>query len=167
MKNMSAKVISLQFKCDETVKKTKDIEKKKEDLIKEIQDIKDKFALAVEQYKRKTEYKNELLDKHISELNDDYTKKEIEIEGILRNFDIVAGRESNLEIEEMDGNENGDITNKPVFGRQMVMKIMENVRTTLYTKTQHIKSLKYSLALATKVIIILNFLILFRLTMTL
>ena len=40
------------------------------------------------------------------------------------------------------------------FGRGMISEMMENIRGVLITKTQIIKNLKYSLHLATKVILV-------------
>ena len=61
-------------------------------------------------------------------------KREIEIEEILKEVDNVASMDSSSS-----------------FGRQMVLELLDNIRHVLFNKTQIIKNLKYSLALATKV----------------
>jgi hypothetical protein len=137
MENMNAKVNSLRRKCEETLKKTREIENRKEELIKEIRDLKEKFAEAVAQFKARADYKNNLLDEHINQLNENYTKREIEIEEILREVDTVA----NMDGEGQTGG----------FGREMILDMLEHIRNVLSAKTQIIKNLKYSLALATKV----------------
>jgi DNA repair exonuclease SbcCD ATPase subunit len=132
--NMTLKVNSLMKKCEDTIKKTKDAGAKKEILISEIKDLKARFEGAVSQFKERAEFKNNLLDEHIKQLDDNYTKREIEIEEILKEVDNVASMDSSSS-----------------FGRQMVLELLNNIRHVLFNKTQIIKNLKYSLALATKV----------------
>ena len=139
MKNMKAKIISLRSKCSETMQKTKDIEEQKKDTQDKIDDLKNNFRYVLEQYKTKTEHKNQMLEHHLKSLNDNYEKKEIEIEDILKNVDIVGNR--NLG-DEQQGN-NG-------FNRDMFNELMEHIKSTLSDKTIIIKRLKSSLALAAK-----------------
>lgn len=142
IENMTAKVNSLKRKCEETVRKTKETGMRKEELINEIRDLKQRFVDAVERFKERAEYKNNLLDEHIRQLNDNYTRREIEIEAILKEVDNVIN---------LEGSSNS------AFGRDMINDLLAHIRNVLYTKTQIIKNLKYSLALATKVITYLNF----------
>lgn len=134
--NMNAKVSFLTKKCEEIIKKTEEIEKKKHALIEEIKELKEKFVDAVMLFKAKTEKTNDELEKKISNLNETYTKREIQIEEFLKNVDLVA-----------DGDDNG--TNN--FGREMYLEMFEHIKAVLTTKTHIIKNLKYSLELATKV----------------
>lgn len=138
IENMQFKISSLKNKCEDTVNKTFDLEKKKEKLNSEIKDLKNKFVDAVSQFRARTELKNNILEQHIEKLNENFTKREIEIESILKEVDVVA---------EMNGNE----SERGVFGRQMIVDMMEHVKISLSAKSQIIKNLKYSLALATKV----------------
>jgi chromosome segregation ATPase len=153
IENMNAKVVSLQKKCDETIKKTEEIEKKKEKLIIQISDLKKDFIAAVQQFKARAEYKNDVLEDHINQLNETYTKREIEIEELLKDVDQVAMDGMGSQLDAMD--ENRMDGNKSVFGREMFLDMLEHIRTVLTTKTQIIRNLKYSLALATKVKIFL------------
>ena len=70
MKNMKAKIISLKEKYNETTKKTEEIEAKKEETQEKIDDLKNKFRGVLEQYKSKTDHRNNILEKHIKQLND-------------------------------------------------------------------------------------------------
>lgn len=137
MKNMKAKILSLREKCKDTNKKTEDIELKKQETQYKIDDLKNKFKLVLEQYKNKTEYKNNLLEQHLRNLNEDYEKREIEIEDILKTVDIVSNRDA----EEQKSN---------AFNRDMFNDLMEHIKSTLSDKTIIIKRLKASLALAAK-----------------
>jgi growth arrest-specific protein 8 len=136
--NMNAKVNSLHKKCDEVVRKTEEIEGKKRTLMDEIKELKERFVDAVLIFKEKSEKSNDELDKKINQLNDNYTKREIQIEEYMKNVDYVL---------DMDNQEE----NKEGFGREMFDEMLESIRSVLTTKTQIIKNLKYSLALATKV----------------
>jgi growth arrest-specific protein 8 len=136
IENMQIKITSLKKKCEETVNKTFDLEKKKEKLNGEIIDLKNKFVEAVTKFRARTELKNNLLEQHIEKLNEKFIKREIEIESILKEVDVVAG---------MNGSESG-------FGRNIIIDILEHVKTSLSAKSEIIKNLKFSLALATKVI---------------
>jgi len=138
IKNMNIKICQLKKKCEETIKKTKDVETKKEELNMEIADLKKRFIDAIKKFKERAEYKNNLLDEHINQLNETYSKREMEIEEILKEVDNVAGMDSS--------------NSQGAFGRDMINEMMENIRGVLITKTQIIKNLKYSLHLATKVI---------------
>jgi chromosome segregation ATPase len=138
MENMNAKINSLKKKCEETLKKTKEIENKKEELIKEIKDLKQKFIEGVNGFRARAEYKNNLLDEHINQLNENFTRREIEIEEILKEVDTVANMDNN------GVNGNGG------FGREMILDLLDHIRNVLSAKTLIIKNLKYSLALATK-----------------
>ena len=84
MKNMNIKTSQLKKKIEETVKKTKDVENKKEELNDNIKDLKKKFIDAIFKFRERSEYKNNLLDEHINQLNDTYSKREMEIEEILK-----------------------------------------------------------------------------------
>jgi len=141
IENMNAKVLSLKIKCKETVKKTEEIEKKKEKLFLEILQLKKEFVSAVNQFRTRAEYKNEILEDHIFKLKDTYTKREIEIEELMKNVDNVA------ETSVQDDNK----FRNSAFGRQMFVDMLENIKNVLTTKTQIIRNLKYSLALASKV----------------
>jgi hypothetical protein len=141
MKNMNVKIMSLRKKCAETLEKTKEIETKKEALAKEINELKRKFEDAINKYKQRSEYKNNVLDQHIQQLKHNYEKREEEIEAILRQVDHVAN--------DHDGDSE--------FGRKVILDMLENIKSVLMTKTQIIKNLKYSLALATKVSIFITF----------
>ena len=141
MKNMKAKIIALREKCKETSNKTEDIEKQKQEIQEKIDDLKLKFRTVLDQYKVKTEHKNDMLDHHLKQLNDDYEKREIEIEDILKNYDEVGNRDN-------DQQEEGG--NRVAFNRDMVKDLMEHIRTTLSEKTIIIKRLKASLAYAAK-----------------
>ena len=141
MKNMKAKIIALREKCKETSNKTEDIEKQKQEIQEKIDDLKLKFRTVLDQYKVKTEHKNDMLDHHLKQLNDDYEKREIEIEDILKNYDEVGNRDN--EQQEEGGN-------RVAFNRDMVKDLMEHIRTTLSEKTIIIKRLKASLAYAAK-----------------
>lgn len=132
--NMTAKVYSLMKRCEETVRKTNETGLKKELLQKEILDLKAKFEDAVSKFKERAEYKNNLLDEHIKQLSDKHAKFEVDVEEIMNAVDQVAGHD----------------TNSP-FSREMVNDMLANIRHVLFTKTQVIKNLKYSLALAIKV----------------
>jgi chromosome segregation ATPase len=132
MKNMNIKIISLRKKCQETVDKTKEIEMKKEALTKEINELKRKFEDAIGKFKQRAEYKNQVLDQHIQQLKHNYEKREEEIEAILRQIDQVADGDHDIE-------------------KRVINDMLENIKNVLMMKTQIIKNLKYSLALATKV----------------
>jgi hypothetical protein len=147
IENMNAKVLSLQKKCEETLKKTEEMEKKKERLILQIADLKKEFVAAVRQFRSRAEYKNDILEEHINQLNETYTKREIEIEELLKDVDQVAEMGGEMGDDEM--NREGE--RRSAFGRDMFIEMLEHIRTVLSTKTQIIKNLKYSLALATKV----------------
>jgi chromosome segregation ATPase len=135
MKNMNTKIISLRKKCQETVDKTKEIEAKKESLAKEINELKRKFEDAINKFKQRAEHKNNVLDQHIQQLKLNYEKREEEIEAILRQIDQVA--------QEYGGDHEME--------KRVINDMLENIKGVLMTKTQIIKNLKYSLALATKV----------------
>ena len=137
MKNMKYKIAALKEKCNETTKKTEEIEIKKEETQEKIDDLKNKFRLVLEQYKGNTEHKNDILEKHIKQLNDDYEKRENEIEEILKNVDIVGNR------SEEEGKNTG-------FNREMFNDLMEHIKSTLSEKTIIIKRLKASLAISAK-----------------
>jgi chromosome segregation ATPase len=141
MKNMNVKILSLRKKCQETVDKTREIEAKKEALTKEISELKRKFEDAINKFKQRAEYKNNVLDQHIQQLKLNYEKREEEIDAILRQIDQLASEQET----ESD------------FGRKVISDMMENIRNVLMTKTQIIKNLKYSLALATKVCFVFKF----------
>ena len=115
-----------------------DWETKKEELISEIDDLKNKFVDAIRKFRERAEYKNNLLDEHINQLNETYNKREMEIEEILKEVDNIAGMDNSTH-------------SQGPFGRGMISEMMENIRGVLITKTQIIKNLKYSLHLATKV----------------
>ena len=88
MKNMKAKIIALREKCKETSNKTEDIEKQKQEIQEKIDDLKLKFRTVLDQYKVKTEHKNDMLDHHLKQLNDDtypypYLSAEVLMRGIL------------------------------------------------------------------------------------
>ena len=138
MKNMKTKINSLKEKCNETTKKTEEIEAKKEETEEKIDDLKNKFRGVLEQYKSKTEHKNDILEKHIKQLNEDYEKRETEIEEILKNVDIVGNR--NL----------GDEENKNNGFNREFSELLEHIKTTLSEKTIIIKRLKASLAVSAK-----------------
>ena len=138
MKNMKAKITSLREKCNETTKKTEEIELKKTETQEKINDLKNKFRMVLDQYKEKTEHKNDILQKHIKQLNEDYEKRETEIEEILKNVDIVGNR--NLGDEENKNN---------TFNREF-NDLLEHIKTTLSEKTIIIKRLKASLAVSAK-----------------
>ncbi|MCQ2817139.1 MAG: hypothetical protein MJ252_07730 [archaeon] len=135
MKNMKEKIKNLDKKCSDTEKKTEDINKKKDSIEEKIKDLKDKFRPALDTYKEKTEIKNEELKKQLDQLNTKYDGKDEEIERILQNIDIVAGR---------DAEENQN------FNRDMYRELMNKVKETLEEKTLIIKKLKASLAVAAK-----------------
>lgn len=135
MKNMKAKILSLREKCTETTTKTEDIEKQKQEIQNKIDDLKEKFKIVLEQYRTKTEHKNEMLAHHLLQLRNKYEERDYEIQDILRNIDEVANRE---------GEQGG------VFNRQTFNDLMDHIRTTLVEKTIVIKRLKASLAYAAK-----------------
>jgi hypothetical protein len=141
IENMKIKISQLKNKCQDTVSKTSDLEKKKEILILEIKDLKHNFVDAVGKFKMRIELKNNLLEQHIEKLNDKFVKREIEIEQILKEVDLVAGINRNE-------NERGG------FSRNVIVDMLEHVKSSLNAKSLIIKNLKYSLALATKVYII-------------
>ena len=138
IENMKIKIAALKKKCQDTVHKTSDLEEKKEKIISEIKDLKQNFAEAVAKFKTRTHLKNNLLEQHMDKLNDKYTRREIEIEEIMKEVDEVAG------INRSQNDSQG-------FGRNMIVEMLEHVRSSLSAKSQIIKNLKYSLALATKV----------------
>ena len=138
MKNMKAKITSLKEKFNETTKKTEEIESKKKETQEKIDDLKNKFRDVLEQYKSKTEHKNDILEKHIKQLNEDYEKRETEIEEILKNVEIVGNR--NL----------GEEENKNNGFNQGFNELLEHIKTTLSEKTIIIKRLKASLAVSAK-----------------
>ena len=138
MKNMKAKITSLREKYNETTKKTEEIESKKEETQEKIDDLKNKFKGVLDQYKSKTEHKNDVLEKHIKQLNEDYEKRETEIEEILKNVDIVGNRN----LGEDENKNNG-------FNREFT-ELLEHIKTTLSEKTIIIKRLKASLAVSAK-----------------
>ena len=139
MKNMKAKITSLREKCNETTKKTEEIELKKEETQEKIDDLKNKFRMVLDKYKEKTEHKNDILQKHIKQLNEDYEKRETEIEEILKNVDIVGNRNMGDEENKNSG-----------FNREMFNDLMEHIKSTLSEKTIIIKRLKASLAVSAK-----------------
>jgi hypothetical protein len=139
---MKIKISQLKNKCQDTINKTSDLEKKKEKLIIEIKDLKQNFVVAVGKFKMRIELKNNLLEQHIEKLNDKFVKREIEIEQILKEVDVVAG---------INRNEN----ERAGFSRNMIVEMLEHVKSSLNAKSQIIKNLKFSLALATKVYMIL------------
>jgi len=120
-------------------KKTEEIEQKKKETQEKIDDLKNKFRMVLDQYKGKTEHKNDILQKHIKQLNEDYEKREIEIEDILKNVDIVGNRNSGDEENKNNG-----------FNREMFNDLMEHIKSTLSEKTIIIKRLKASLAVSAK-----------------
>ena len=138
MKNMKAKIISLKEKYNETTKKTEEIEVKKQETQEKIDDLKNKFNGVLRQYKSKTEHRNDILEKHIKQLNEDYEKRETEIEEILKNVDIVGNRNSGD-----DENKNGELSKE-------FHELLEHIKTTLSEKTIVIKRLKASLAVSAK-----------------
>lgn len=138
MKNMKAKIKSLKDKFEETIQKTEQIELKKIEIQNKIDDLKSKFKEVLCEYKEKTEHKNDMLDHHLKQLNTDYEKREIEIENIQKNIDIVGDRSN----EENKGERR--------FDRDMVHDLIEHIKNTLSDKTIIIKRLKASLAIATK-----------------
>jgi len=138
MKNMKAKITSLKEKFNETTKKTEEIESKKKETQEKIDDLKNKFRDVLEQYKSKTEHKNDILEKHIKQLNEDYEKRETEIEEILKNVEIVGNR--NL----------GEEENKNNGFNQGFNELLDHIKTTLSEKTIIIKRLKASLAVSAK-----------------
>ena len=138
MKNMKAKIISLKEKYNETTKKTEEIEAKKEETQEKIDDLKNKFRGVLEQYKSKADHRNDILEKHIKQLNEDYEKRESEIEEILKNVDIVGNR--NL----------GEDENKNEGLSKEFNELLEHIKTTLSEKTIIIKRLKASLAVSAK-----------------
>ena len=138
MKNMKAKIISLKEKYNETTKKTEEIEAKKEETQEKIDDLKNKFRGVLEQYKSKTDHRNNILEKHIKQLNEDYEKRESEIEEILKNVDVVGNR--NL----------GDDENKNDGLSKEFHDLLDHIKTTLSEKTIIIKRLKASLAVSAK-----------------
>lgn len=147
IENMNAKVLSLQKRCQETIKKTEELEKQKQRFSLQIADLKKEFVDAVKQFRSRAEYKNDILEEHINQLNETYTKREIEIEELLKEVDNV------MEGDMMDGDDHMEGSNRGGFNREMFVDMLEHIRVVLSTKTQIIKNLKYSLALATKVII--------------
>lgn len=138
IENMKIKISQLKNKCQDTISKTSDLEKKKEKLITEIKDLKQNFVDAVGKFKMRIESKNNLLEQHIEKLYDKFVKREIEIEQILKEVDVVAG---------INRNEN----EKGGFSRNMIVEMLEHVKYSLNAKSQIIKNLKFSLAMATKV----------------
>ena len=138
MKNMKAKITALKEKFSETTKKTDEIEAKKVETQEKIDDLKNKFQTVLQQYKEKTDHRNDILEKHIKQLNEDYEKRETEIEEILKNVDIVGNR--NLNEEENKNN---------AFNAQF-NELLEHIKTTLSEKTIIIKRLKASLAVSAK-----------------
>ncbi len=70
--------------------------------------------------------------------------KGVEIEEILKNVDIVAGENNN---QSNISNSNQD------FNRETVKNYLDEIKQKLQSKTQIIKNLKYSLALAKKVLV--------------
>ena len=139
MKNMKAKISTLKEKCKDITKKTEDIEMRKQETQDKIDDLKNKFRMVLDQYKEKTEHKNDILPRHINQLNEDYEKREVEIEEILKNVDIVGNRS-----EGEGGKNNGG------FSREMFNELMDHIKSTLSEKTIIIKRLKASLAVAAK-----------------
>ena len=138
MKNMKAKINSLKEKYNETTKKTDEIEARQAETQEKIDDLKNKFQTVLEQYKSKTEHRNDILEKHIKQLNDDYEKRETEIAEILKNVDIVGNRNS------------GDDENKNGAFNAQFNELLEHIKTTLSEKTIIIKRLKASLAVSAK-----------------
>ena len=106
-----------------------------------MRNLKLKFRTVLDQYRVKTEHKNEMIEHHLKQLNDDYEKREVEMENILQNYDAIANREN--EQPEEGGN-------RVAFNRDMVKDLLEHIRTTLSEKTIIIKRLKASLAYAAK-----------------
>ena len=113
-------------------------EKKEKETQEKIDDLKNKFRDVLEQYKSKTEHKNDILEKHIKQLNEDYEKRETEIEEILKNVEIVGNR--NL----------GEEENKNNGFNQGFNELLDHIKTTLSEKTIIIKRLKASLAVSAK-----------------
>jgi chromosome segregation ATPase len=130
--HVNAKIKSLKKKCNETQEKTNEIEKNKNQLIIEIRELRNKFKEAILKYKDRAEYKNSQLDQHILQLKKNYDVRELEIEKILEEVDRIASNDSD-------------------FSRKVITDMLDNIRNVLSNKTQIIKNLKYSLALATKV----------------
>ena len=91
-------------------------------------------------------------------------------------YDYIQGRVlERLSVEELlknlDRMANSDEF-KTGFGRESIFNFMEDIKSTLVTKSKIIKSLKYSISKATKVrflieIFIIKFFIIFRLIMIL
>ena len=119
-------------------KKQKKQNQKKEETQEKIDDLKNKFKIVLDQYKSKTEHRNDVLEKHIKQLNEDYEKRETEIEEILKNVDIVGNRN----LGEDENKNNG-------FNREFT-ELLEHIKTTLSEKTIIIKRLKASLAVSAK-----------------
>jgi chromosome segregation ATPase len=129
--HVDAKIKSLRKRCNETQEKTKEIEKRKNQLINEIREVRNKFKEAIIKYKDRAEFKNNQLDQHILQLKKNYDERELEIEKILEEVDKITTGDSD-------------------FGRMVINDMIDNIRNVLSNKTQIIKNLKYSLALATK-----------------
>ena len=75
LENMEAKIKSLRKKCDDTRKKTNDQNLNKEQIIKEIKELKKSFEKAVMKFRERVEYKNTMLQHHIEKLEKDYLNK--------------------------------------------------------------------------------------------
>jgi len=131
---MTAKIKSLRKKCEDTRKKTNDQNQEKEKNILLIRELKKNFVEAVNKFRERAEYKNNLLQNHIDKLDNNQKEREVEISKILENIEIVT---------KSGNNPNG-------ISLENVKILLEDIRNRLQTKTQVIKNLKYSLALATK-----------------
>ena len=71
-------------------------------------------------------------------LNDKYENKEMDIENMLRSVDLISG------------------SNQSGFNRENVKNFLDDIKNVLVTKTHIIKSLKFSISKATKVIFCLK-----------
>ena len=134
MSNMKAKIISLKGKINDTQNITEEALLKKERLMKEISEIMTKYQNAVDRFKERAEYKNALLDNQIGFLNERFLNRDKEIEDILKHVDQIAREEDSSR----------------GFNRETIKNFLDDIKTVLVTKTQIIKSLKYSIDKATK-----------------
>lgn len=132
-KNMTHKIELLKNRSIEIEKKSEESLKEKEVLIKEIEEIMNKYNISIENFKQRAEYKNMLLDNQLNNLHQKFMTKEGELENLLDR------------IENSLNNESDSIT------KDKAKAYLDDIKNVLIEKSKVIKSLKYSISKATKV----------------
>jgi hypothetical protein len=84
LRNAKAQFLVLKKKVHDFTAKKKELDEKMEKIKKEKNDMYSKFEVAVDQLKTKAEYKNNLLDEKLSQLEEDQQRKEAQLHEIIQ-----------------------------------------------------------------------------------